>query len=85
MSNYGAYGVARWGRPEYEPLRLARNMTGEESVNRAKKLRAKFCGRVGNRTINHYALDNPFMTEGARKVLLNEAERLLAVRAGGVR
>lgn len=65
----------RWLTPEYQYMRNRLGMTPAQAVCRARSLRALLAPVVGLDTVRVYALDNPYRSLDALKVILNEVER----------
>lgn len=69
------YDVLRWGWRDYEPLRKRLGLTREQAMVHAEGLRSEFEGKHCVALITTFGLDNPFMTEEARLVMLSDVKR----------
>lgn len=67
--------AARWLTQDHDLLRRARGMTGQQVRRLSIRLQRKFAHRFDQNTIQVFALDNPYMTEDARRVMVSEAVR----------
>jgi hypothetical protein len=75
-ANLEEYPVEKWARYGYLTLREKLRMTEGQAVERAQELRQTFLHRFSIATITAFALDNPFMQPEARRVMINECERI---------
>jgi hypothetical protein len=65
----------QWGDPHYDEVRLRLGMDPHVAIRRAATLYKILSQRFERRTIIANALDNPYMQEHARKVLINDLAR----------
>lgn len=60
-----------WLRPEYRPLRIRRNLTAEQVGERCRVLVGTFMDAHDLDVIYANGLDNPYMSDDARQIILN--------------
>lgn len=65
----------RWITPHYRPLLAVRNLTAQQAVLSAIGNHDVMTKTFPRRAIYRYGLDNPYMTEDARAVMVNRAIR----------
>lgn len=68
------YPVERWAT--YPELQRLWQLTAHQAIERCRDLRHHFAGAHSVETITIYGLDNPYMSDDARLVMLNDCERI---------
>jgi hypothetical protein len=75
------YPSRQWARPYYDEIRERAGMHRDEAVERSEEIREQiqpafaFMGRNWLRGICINGVDNPYMSEDARKVIVNDVLR----------
>ena len=74
----------KYRRDKFEEQRIARGWSIEKLETRIHLLRKRLLRKYPLHAIYGYDLDNPFMTEGARRVMINEYKRMKATKRGAL-
>jgi len=77
------YSVERWSK--YHDLQKIKGFGPSVAVELAALLRKRFGKWYSVETITTYGLDNPYMTDDARQVMLNDRQRIDGFRVRGKR
>ena len=73
--------VRKYGTEKYEWLHLKTGLSPRKAVELAESLRAEFAKEFRYRSIASWGLANPFLSQEARQILVNDARRYHDVHA----